>query len=472
MLAFVAVLVVALALAGVVSFSLVRNAAADTSRKLVLQQDEALARSAASLITTHNSSQVFAELLPLVSSVAGIKEASIVQVSSNGTFISEVPKLDVARRSVSADALASDHETSGVDRQIAYAVVPLFSVAKGAPDGRKLVVALFLSRPVSTSAASVSYFLLAGAISLLAAAVAAFLISRRISRRVVEAAGAAAQIASGDLSTRLAPSRYDDAELAILQNALNQMAERLEDLRDLDRQFLLAVSHDLRTPLTSIRGYAEAIAEGQVKEPERAAAVVVSEANRLERLIGDLLDLARLDAHQFSLSLDEIDAAETVTTAAESLRYGFESLDIALGIAADGPVPIVADRDRLSQIVANLVENSLRFARSRVEVSCCPNATTTVAVSVTDDGPGIAEEDRPRIFERHYTSSGRPGRSAGTGLGLAIVAELVDAMHGEITVTSPVADGHGTRITIVLPSGRPVRVVRRTPPLRAVQRKR
>ncbi|HLX77891.1 MAG TPA: ATP-binding protein, partial [Acidimicrobiales bacterium] len=455
-----------------VSFSLVRNAAADTSRKLVLQQDEALARTATNLArSTHNKSQVFSELLPLVSSVPGIKEASIVEVSRDGAFVSAVPKLDVSRHAVALATLGKDRETSGVDQKTAFALVPLFTVPKGAPDGKELIVALFMSRPVSTSAASVSYFLLAGAISLVAAALAAFLISRRISSRVVQAAGAAAQIASGDLSTRLAPSRYDDAELSVLAQALNSMAARLEDLRDLDRQFLLAVSHDLRTPLTSIRGYAEAIAEGQVKEPPRAAAVIVSEANRLERLIGDLLDLARLDAHQFSLSLDEINASETVTAAAESLRYGFENLGIALEIDADDEAPIVADRDRLAQVVANLVENALRFASSRVVVTCQSTDQSTVVVTVTDDGPGIAEHDRPRIFERHFSSSTRPGRSAGTGLGLAIVAELVEAMGGRVTVTSPVDDGSGTSFSVSLPSGRPQRPGRAVP-LRAVQRKR
>jgi two-component system sensor histidine kinase BaeS len=234
-----------------------------------------------------------------------------------------------------------------------------------------------------------------------------------------------------------------------LSAALNQMAARLEDLRDLDRQFLLSVSHDLRTPLTSIRGYAEAIAEGVAPDTARAASVVVAEAIRLERLIGDLLDLARLDAHQFSLQLARLDAGAVVAEAAEALRYEFDAAGVALDVqAADGSW-VEADADRLGQIVTNLAENALKFAAASVVVSCAP-AAGTVAITVADDGPGIDPKDLGHIFERHFSSSRYPARAAGTGLGLAIVAELVAAMQGELAVTSPADAGHGTRITVSL----------------------
>ena len=235
----------------------------------------------------------------------------------------------------------------------------------------------------------------------------------------------------------LDPSRSDVGELETLRDSLNQMAAHLEDLRDLDRQFLLAVSHDLRTPLTSILGYAEAIMEGEVEDPTHAARVVVGEANRLERLIGDLLDLARLDAHQFALNLDKLDAATVVSNAAASLRYAAEAALVTLVVYADDPVTIVGDRDRIAQIVSNLIENAMRFAQTQVEVRCEATRDGFVVITVSDDGPGIAEEDRPRIFERHYSSVRRPGRSAGTGLGLTIVSELVAQMGGTVEVESP-----------------------------------
>ena len=443
-LAFVTVLAVALALAGGVSLYLVRHAAADNTRHLVLRQTVDLARREQTLAkTTANAPQIIADVLPLLSSIAGISQASIVTTSARGSFVGAVPKLDFSDRALDTKDLAAGRTVSGIDHGLAFAAVPLFSAGG-------VHLAFLLARPVSYSDASVSYFLLAGGISLLVAAAAAVVISRRIARRVVAAAGAAGRIAGGDFSTRLAAARHDYAELATLSASLNQMAARLEDSRNLDRQFLMSVSHDLRTPLTSIRGYAEAIAEGVTPDAARAASVVVAEAIRLERLIGDLLDLARLDAHQFSLHLARVDAGEVVAEAAGALRYECDAAGVALAISIAGELGLEADRDRLGQIVANLTENALKFARSTVEVSCAPVAPDTIALTVTDDGPGIDPADLPRIFERHFSSSRFPARSAGSGLGLAIVAELVAAMHGRIEVISPAAEGHGTRITVSL----------------------
>ncbi len=442
-LAFVAVLALALTLAGGVSLYLVRHAAADDTRRLVLQQTYDLAhREQAIYRNDKDASRIIAAALPLVASVAGIKQAAIVTTSAKGTFVSAVPKLDFSARSLDCRALSEGRATSGIDRGLAFAAVPLISAAG-------VHLSFLLARTVSPSGASVWYFVLAGGISLLVAAAAAAVISRRVARRVVAAAGAAERIAGGDLSTRLEADSHDYAELATLSASLNQMAEHLEDLRDLDRQFLLSVSHDLRTPLTSIRGYAEAIAEGVTPDTARAASIVVAEAVRLERLIGDLLDLARLGAHQFSLHTARLDAGQVVAEAAGALRYQFDAAGVGLRVSAVEGAFVEADPDRLAQIVANLVENALKFAAASVAVSCelGPRAVT---VTVTDDGPGIDPADLGHVFERHFSSSRFPARAAGSGLGLAIVAELVAAMHGGLEVTSPAGAGRGTCITVSL----------------------
>ena len=225
----------------------------------------------------------------------------------------------------------------------------------------------------------------------------------------------------------------------------------------------MSISHDLRTPLTSIRGYAEAIADSAAPDPARAAAIVVAEARRLQRLIGDLLDLARLDAHQFSLRLVELDAGSCAADAAEALRYAFEGAAVDLVVERpQADLVVVGDADRLAQVVSNLVENALKFARSRVLVRTGSTAAEGAAAStegrvvvvVEDDGPGIDAEDLPHIFERLFTSSRQPTRAAGTGLGLAIVAELTHAMHGEVVVDSPLGPDGGTRIGVHLPHRR------------------
>ena len=153
------------------------------------------------------------------------------------------------------------------------------------------------------------------------------------------------------------------------------------------------------------------------------------------------------------------------------MRYTAEAVGVTLLVATDEPAPMVGDRDRIAQIISNLIENALRFAHERVEVSCGMAPDGYVVFTVVDDGPGVAEEDRPRIFDRHYSSLGRPGRSAGTGLGLTIVKELVAQMGGTIDVTSPVDDGHGSRFTVRLPSDAR-RTRRASTPSLAIQRER
>jgi signal transduction histidine kinase len=181
----------------------------------------------------------------------------------------------------------------------------------------------------------------------------------------------------------------------------------------------------------------------------QAASIVVTEAVRLERLIGDLLDLARLGAHQFSLHTARLDAGRVVAEAAGALRYQFDAAGVGLQVSAVEGAFVEADPDRLAQIVANLVENALKFAASAVAVSC-ELGRSAVTVAVTDDGPGIDPADLGHVFERHFSSSRFPARAAGSGLGLAIVAELVTAMHGGLEVTSPTAAGRGTCIAVSL----------------------
>src|SRR5262249_14957859 len=149
---------------------------------------------------------------------------------------------------------------------------------------------------------------------------------------------------------------------AALAATLDTMAAQLEQSRGSERAFLLSISHDLRTPLTSIRGYAEALADGTLDDAnaddrKRAATAIGAEARRLERLVRDLLDLARLDSRQFSLNTRPCDATEVVRDAAAAFEPQAHDLGIGLTISAGGPLPVELDPERLAQIVANLVEN-------------------------------------------------------------------------------------------------------------------
>lgn len=458
--AFVAILVGALAVAGAISLSLERRAIASSAEAAVTAQVVNLSaslKSSPALFRPGITSGDTAEeqrFLAIVKRVAGFDSANVLVVldpQKGPQSVSPLPP-NIGAGALDLERLAAGRTSSGVRGGIAYAAAPLFSVPRSSGVGATVV--LLLESDVSYSADSALSFVLAGGIALVVAAILAGVIAQRISRRVVEASQTATRIASGDLDARVALAPHDYPELAGLGSSLNTMATALARARHLEREFLLSISHDLRTPLTSIRGYAEAIADGAAPEPARAAHIVVTEAQRLERLIGDLLDLARLDARQFSLQVVALDVARAVAEAAEALRYEFEASGVGLTVDRTGaPLVVDADPDRLAQIVANLVENALKFARAEVRVGTAAHEDS-VLVAVEDDGPGIAAEDLPHIFERLFTSSRRPTRAAGTGLGLAIVAELTHAMHGEVVVASPLGPNGGTRITVRLPRRR------------------
>jgi signal transduction histidine kinase len=297
---------------------------------------------------------------------------------------------------------------------------------------RKPVVLLRPRGSVTARLAPFVYSLLIAAlVSGLLAALAAFLLARRIARPVYRVAEAARSLARG---TRPAPVPAEGAsELVTLAVAFNDLAEQLGRAREAEKSFLLSVSHELKTPLTAIRGYAEALQEGAL-DPEDVAATVVVEAARLERLVGDLLDLARMNRTDFSVHPSEIHLAEVAEDAVRRYEQQAEIFGVSLAVSADGPSPAVADADRVLHVVSNLVENALRLTPRGGEVRVI---TAPGMLRVEDTGPGLENEDKARAFERFYLHE-RYGRErpVGTGLGLAIVKELTEAMGGTVEVVS------------------------------------
>jgi signal transduction histidine kinase len=285
----------------------------------------------------------------------------------------------------------------------------------------------------------------------LLAAVAAYFLARRITRPVARVAEASRDLASG---RHPKPVPIEGAaELETLAVSFNDLADQLARAREAERSFLLSVSHELKTPLTSIAGYAEALRDGAVGA-EQAAETISAEAERLGRLVGDLLDLARMNRTDFAVHPSEIDLAEVAADVAARYRPQAEVFGVTLATSSEGPSPAIADADRVLQVVSNLVENALRLTPRGGEVRI---VTAPGCVRVEDSGPGLAEEDREHAFERFYLHS-RYGkdRPVGTGLGLAIVMELTQAMGGTVGVES--APGSLTVFTVRLavPAGEPV----------------
>lgn len=349
---------------------------------------------------------------------------------------------------IDTEAVLAGDESTGRRGELVFLAQPVRDTQLGL-----LVLVATDTIDLSVLDRALPLLLVAVAVLLALAAVVSAWLARRLLRPVRAIEVAARDLAAGDLTARASLPKGTDEEMRALARTLNALAARLEDRRDADRAFLMSVSHDLRTPLTAIRGYAEALADGTVDGAEgraRAAGIIQAETRRLERLVRDLLDLARLDAHEYSLTPQPCDAAAVVRDAAEAFLPAAHDIGVELAVDAREPVRADVDPDRLGQVVANLVENALKFARARIDVEVHA-APGELELLVTDDGPGIADSEVERVFERLYTARGTPGRSVGTGLGLAIVGELAGAMGGSARVEKP--SGGGVRFVVTLPIG-------------------
>jgi two-component system sensor histidine kinase BaeS len=309
--------------------------------------------------------------------------------------------------------------------------------------------AFILLRPASLRAAGwgpyLRALLIGGAIGAALAALCSLILARWIAgpvRRVAEATRSLAQGVSPE-PVPLAGS----AELAMLAQTFNDMAAQLDRAREAERNFLLSVSHELKTPLAAIRGYAEGLEDG-VFTGDEAAATIREEARRLERLVRDLLDLARMNRREFVVHRERIDLGEAAREVVRRYEAEARAGGVELESEVDGPAPAVADQDRVLQIVSNLVENALRSTPSGGSVHVRAGAGLIV---VEDTGVGLPPQDLPHTFERFYLHDRNPdGRARiGSGLGLAIVKELTDRMGGTVSVDSEV--GRGTTFVVRLP---------------------
>jgi two-component system sensor histidine kinase BaeS len=274
---------------------------------------------------------------------------------------------------------------------------------------------------------------LAGLVALLGSLGVAYLLARRMSKPLGELASSARALAKGT-GRPAPPARNDPAEVAEVKDAFADMAGDLSSAREREKSFLLSVSHELRTPLTAVRGYGEALADGTATDAAKAGAVVVRESQRLERLVGDLMDLARLQSGEFSVHLVETDPAQIGSGVVDALSKTAEDAGVSLVVDAVDAPRVHTDPDRAHQMVANLVENALRVTPKGGRV--CIEVRPWV-ITVLDSGPGIEAEDLKHAFERFYLwRRYRGDRPVGSGLGLAIVGELAQRLGVTVEAAS------------------------------------
>jgi signal transduction histidine kinase len=362
------------------------------------------------------------------------------------------PLLQLPRDTVSIAEL--DRSVPGVF-DLHYAGRHYLAVAQPVKLGDQLFGALVVAKPTSQLRSRwvtlVERLGIAFGGGIIVASLLGLYLSRRLTRPLLALSEAADEIAGGNYGVDVPKSRGSD-EISLLSARFSDMAAKLAESEQLSRNFLMSVSHELRTPLTAIRGHVAALREGVIDDEvmqEASLGVIGEEAMRLERLVGDVLDLAKLDAHRFTVLQEEVDMehlCERVYTAfAEVARR--RAMDYRLDVRAH-PV-IVTDGDRVFQIISNLLSNAFRWTPEggRVELSLSEEGGW-VSVIVADSGPGISAEERERIFRPFWSRDG-----GGTGLGLAIARELALALGGRVDVRSQ--PGLGSRFELVLPAQRP-----------------
>jgi two-component system OmpR family sensor kinase len=447
--AFVGVVTLTAVIIGVVTFSLVRVAAASGLEQQLSDQAEAISSSGPLLISRQGCAAI---------SALRAVQTELYLVDSGGTphlgtcaplrdrlrgAIAPAPDIDLRA------ALASGSVVTGTRGEVVYAAAPLAEpLATNAGtrlDG--ILLTHSLGGLGSGAFGGITWrLLLATGLAVAIAAAVAWVLASRLTAPLRRLAVAARDLGGGDLSTRVRVE--GDDEVAEVGTAFNEMAADLERGQAEQRAFLASVSHELKTPLTAVQGYTEALLDGTVADPQvrqRSLERIHAETLRLARLVRDLLDLARLGRGQFEVNPVDADVGAVLREAVAAAADRAASKDVTVEQRIpDSPLLAHVDPGRLRQVLDNLLDNATRSTPPGhpVLVMSRPLSGGWVEVAVVDRGPGIAAEDLPHAFDRGYLwSRYRATRAVGSGLGLAIVKALCDAMG--VTIRAESGHDHG-----------------------------
>jgi two-component system, OmpR family, sensor kinase len=453
-LATTAVALVAVVITGLVSLGLVRDATEEQARRTLGDQADLVAatldrrqelteragrRVPPQLRTLLNAQEIGLEILaPEAAGSAGLDNSQVAAVAAGSPVSARVT-------------------VSGVDT---------FVEARPTEAGRVVVLTQPVTAARQLSAEGRRRLLSALVVGLVVAVIAGVMLSRLVARPLRRAAVAAHGMSMGARDVRLDPE--GPREVAEVATALNALAAALTTSEGRQREFLLSVSHELRTPLTAISGYAEALSDGVVppSDVERTGEIVREEARRLERLVSDLLDLARLNAKDFRIDLADVDLAELVRAAGQVWADRCRPHGIQLRVELPS-TPLIAHTDatRVRQILDGLAENALRVTREGRPIVLAaradPDDARQAILEVRDGGPGLTADDIQVAFERSALYERYRGlRRVGTGLGLALVAGLAARLGGSAAAgTSPEGGASFTirlpRESVTEPLGRP-----------------
>lgn len=346
-----------------------------------------------------------------------------------------------------------------VVRQTQSAAGPLFTVLvpwvqENSHTGTRTVMGFVLIQTAAQTVHAAYAGLLwqtiaAGVLIALAAAAALFFITRQLTRPLTAMAQAAEGMARGDFTAR-APEE-GSREIMALSRSFNQMAGQLADLEQSRRDFVANVSHELRSPITSIQGFAQGMLDGTIPTDEhgRYLQVVVDETHRLSKLISNLLDLSRVESDQAALSCTDFDVSELARRVLISRMTPIEEKNLEIEAKLpEGGCFVHADKDQIQQVIINLLDNAIKFTPSggAITVSARVEGDTAI-LKVQDNGPGVLPEDAPHLFDRFYKGDKAHTSGQGTGLGLAICKRIMEK-HGQSIRLVPADSGAAFEFTL------------------------
>jgi signal transduction histidine kinase len=326
----------------------------------------------------------------------------------------------------------------------------------------KFVRWVVLARPedlvtAPTRGRLVFFLLTAGGAAMVLAALVSILLARAVTKPLRVLEGAAEDIAAGNYASRAAVS--GPGEVGVVARAFNRMADAVERTRRQQRDFLADVSHELKTPLTSLIGFSQAMVDGSLRtdqERQRAAVIVNEESHRLLRMAQELLDLARVEAGQITFHPQPVDMAVQVWQEAEIVRSRAESRGLSLRVALPPDLPPVrADPERLHQVLGNLVDNAVKYAPEHSEVEITAETHAEWVITEVRNAVGLDAPDPSRMFDRFYRGDrSRASSGGGVGLGLAISQRLTVAQGGQLVAYLRAERLHLRLAMPAMPSGR------------------
>jgi signal transduction histidine kinase len=388
--------------------------------------------------------------------------------AANGLTNRSIGVAQLEKRGTPPGFVWGAYQQKNVARDLLYV-----AVAVGQSGGQNVYVGLAArERPLLAVLDDIGVSLaIAGVVTLIISLLVALLLARSIARPITRLTQATEAITRGQYDHRVDAKGND--EIGRLATSFNSMAEQVQRSRQMEKDFVADVSHELKTPLTSIQGFSQAILDGAVQEMEgahRAAQTIFDEAARMSRLVGDLLTLARLESGQMPLAHDRIELSQLLPNWIERLRPRVEAAGVTMTAMIDHIPSTTSDASRLEQVVTNLVENAIKYNHPGGSVTVTAKTETHenrgkssliarrkfaespapqwIRIAVTDTGTGISAEDLPRLFDRFYRGD-KARVAGGTGLGLSIAKEIVTAHGGTLTVESKL--GQGSTFTMSLP---------------------